>query len=338
MKTIIFLFIFSTQVAFGACNLKGNNLNGCDFSHQDLERFDFSKKKLSKINFTNANLFGANFNKTEMKNINFTKANLFGAFFVESQIDSVNFTHSDISSADFTGAKYLSYTDFKTSIKEDTIFGDLIIEKPEIIKVKNCQVIIGNSRKLDWHVAILGLTIKAGNSQKFILEGLCKLHKNSTLYFNSVTSINDRKKVFEFTYNSCRFPVHISLSENEINLKDMYNPTCLKNQNISSSPNIYCSNLSSQRDKNLCMGISRDPSYCDSLSGRDRNMCYGVSKDSSFCNYLSSQRDINLCKGMSGESQYCSYLKNSNDINMCKGNCSFITNSRDFNMCQGIRE
>lgn len=339
MKTILFLLFLTSQAAFGACDLKSNILTDCNFSYKDLENFDFSNKNISKINFTGANLFGTNFNKAYLKDINFTKANLFGAFFVESILDSVNFSNADISSADFTGTKYLSHIDFKTSMKEDTIFGDLIIEKSEIIKVKNCKVILGNSKKLDWHAAILGLAIKAGNSKKFIIEGLCKLHENSTLYFNGVTSINDRKKIFEFTYNNCRFPVHISLSKETIHLEDMYNPTCHPNIATSTTTsNIYCGKLiGSQRDINLCMGMSVDNSYCNSLaSKRDQNLCLGVGKDSTFCNYLITQRDINLCKGLSGEKQYCNYLSNSNDINLCKGKCNLIPNTRKHNMCKGI--
>lgn len=335
----IFIIILVTLTIDGSCNLKDAKISNCDFSNRNLENIDFSKKTLSNINFTNTNLFGSVFNKTKMTKVNFNNANLFGAFFVEAILDDVSFRHSDISSADFTGVSLLSPVNFNSVIKDGAIFGELFIEKPYILKVNSCKTIIGNDKKLDWNVALLGLIINASNARDFLLKNLCKLHKNSTLYFNDVTSLNKKKKKFEFTLNSCRFPVYISLSKKNIHLSDEYNKFCVKNKNISSKSNIYCSNLSSQRDRNLCMGVSINSTYCNSLSGRDKNMCFGVGKDPLYCNYLSSKRDFNLCKGMSGEREYCNYLSNSRDVNMCKGGkyCDYLSNNRDINMCKGMR-
>jgi hypothetical protein len=338
MKTIFPLFLLITQLSYASCNLSDKTLSNCDFSNKNLENVDFSKKTLNNINFTKSNLFGTIFNKTKMENVNFNKANLFGAFFVEAVLDNVTFNQSDVSSADFTGVKFLSDIKFDTATKDETTFGELTVEKPEILKVKSCEVILNNDKKSDWYAAMLSLTLDAGNAKEFLLEGLCRLHKNATFYFNEVISINKKKKKFVFTYNSCRFPIYVSLSKKNIHLTDMYNPTCLKNSNTSSRTNIYCSNLSSQRDRNLCMGVSIDSSYCNSLYGRDKNMCIGIGRDPTFCNYLSSSHDINLCKGMSGEDKYCNYLDNSRDFNMCKGGtyCNYLSNTRDINMCKGM--
>ena len=338
MKKIFLFLLLVTLTTNASCNLQNTKISNCDFSNKNLENIDFSKKTLSNINFTNTNLFGSIFNKTKMKNVNFNKANLFGAFFVKAVFDDVTFNQADVSSADFTGVRFLSDIKFDTAIKNDTIFGKLTVEKPTILKIKSCKIILNNDKKLAWHSSILSLILDAGNAEEFLLKGLCKLHKNATFYFNDVVSINKKKKKFVFTYNSCRFPVYVSLSKKNIHLTDMYNPTCLKNNSTASRTNIYCSNLSSQRDRSLCMGVSIDSSYCNSLSGRDKNMCFGIGKDSTFCNNLSSSKDINLCRGMSGEDQYCNYLKNSRDFNMCKGGtyCNYLTNPRDLNMCKGM--
>jgi len=335
IKSILTFLTLNIFVS-ASCNIESKILNNCNFSGKNFENYNFSKKNMSNIDFTNANLFGAIFNKTQMKNINFNNANLFGAFFVEATLNNINFSNSDISSADFTGAT-ISSTSFMTATQEDTIFGKMIVEKPDIIKVGNCKVIIDNEKKADWSVAMLGLTIDAGHSDKFIIGGLCKWHSGATFKFNSVTSLSKQKKKFSFTYNSCDFPVYVSIDNKNIHLEDMYNQTCLKSKNTSSSSNIYCSNLSSS-DYAMCMGMSGQTSYCNSFTsnGRDMNMCRGVGGESTYCNYLNNDRDINMCKGMSGQTQYCNYLKNDRDIHMCKGNCNFLQSSRDVNMCKGI--
>lgn len=233
MKNVFLVFILSSIGLYSSCDIKQKELNNCNFSGKSFENYNFSKKKMSNIDFSQANLFGAIFNKTKMKNVNFSNANLFGAFFVEAKLDNINFNNSDISSADFTGAT-ISSTSFKTATQEDTIFGKMIIEQPDIISVDGCKMIIPKEKKLDWYSTMMKFVMDSGHSDEFIIGSLCKWHSGGTFNLKSISSISEKKEKFVINYNSCDFPVYVSTTDKEIHIKDMYNETCVK-----SAPSTY---------------------------------------------------------------------------------------------------
>lgn len=228
--------LISSNSLFGDCDINKRELIDCDFSGKSFERYNFSNKKLSNINFSNSNLFAAIFNKTKLDNVKFKKANLFGAYFVESSLNSVDFTGADISSADFTGAS-VSLTSFFKATKEDTIFGAMKIETPDVIKIKNCKLIVDNKHKLDWANFVLSMSVKgAGGSGEFVVSSLCKNHPKSTFFLRGITSSRGKKKL-SINSHSCIFPVLVwfEKANNRIYLEDNYRSVCLKESYVSSS-------------------------------------------------------------------------------------------------------
>jgi len=316
MKKVLLILVFLNIFLSASCDIKKNKLENCNFSGKSFENYNFSKKEMSNIDFSGSNMFGTIFNKTKMKNIKFNNANLFGAFFVEATLSNIDFSNSDISSADFTGAS-ISSTSFKTATQEDTIFGQMVIEKPDIIKVKSCQMIIPNNLKLDWYSTMVSLKMSVGHSDTFIIGRLCNWHNGAIFKLNKISSISEKKDEFLLTYNSCQFPIYVSTDNKNIYLEDMYNPTCVKSKNISSYN--YCNSLNNDRDRYMCEG------KCSLLeSDRDRYMCGGK------CSLLKSDRDRYMCEGK------CSLLQSDRDRYMCGGKCSLLESDRDRNMCRAI--
>lgn len=237
MKYLILFITFISILNASHCNIKKQYIHDCNFLGQNFEHYNFSKKIIENVDFSNANLFGAIFNKTKLKNVNFTKANLFGTFFVEASLENTNFDKADISSADFTGVK-LSATNFKTAIKEDTIFGKMLIEKDDVIKVKNCKMIIPINKKVDWYSSMASLAVNSGNSYKFIIGSLCKWHNGATFKLNNIINTSQKKKKITITYNSCRFPVYVSVGSKYIHIEDTYNKVCTTSSNNHSYANL----------------------------------------------------------------------------------------------------
>lgn len=338
-KILLLLIVLYSSYSFSSCDLRKRVLRDCNFSNRNFERYNFSNKELSNINFKESNLFGAVFNKTILSNVDFTKANLFGAFFVGTFLDSVIFTGSDISSADFTGAS-VNLTSFVEAIKDDTIFGAMKSEKPDIIKAKSCKLIVDSVHKEDWSMFVLRLSIKgAGASDKFVVNSLCKWHPEGVFILHGA-SLSSEKEILSINYNSCTFSVLVWVDEtsNKVYIEDKYRSACLKESHFSS-----CNYLSGNRDMNMCKGASGQVGYCGYLSSsRDINMCKGMSVDTSYCSYLADNRDINMCKGVSENIEYCGYLADNRDMNMCKGMsgkieyCGYLSSTRDINLCKGI--
>jgi hypothetical protein len=228
MKKILLIILFLNIYLSASCDIKKNKLENCNFSGKSFENYNFSKKEMSNTDFSGANMFGAIFNKTKMRNIKFNDANLFGTFFVEATLDNVDFSNADISSADFTGAS-ISSTSFKTATQEDTIFGKMIIEKPNIIKVDNCKLIIQNDDKLSWFSLMAGLALDGlAKPSKHITSTLCSWHNGGTFKLKSMTSLSKTKDKFVFNYNQCTFPIYVWTKDDILHIEDHYNPTCLK--------------------------------------------------------------------------------------------------------------
>ena len=218
MKRVLLIILFFNIYLSASCNIKKNKLRNCNFSGKNFENYNFSKKEMSDIDFSHCNMFGAIFNKTKMKNIKFNNANLFGTFFVEATLNNVNFTNSDISSADFTGAS-ISSTSFKTAIQEDTIFGKMIIEKPAIIKIANCKLIIQNDDKLSWFSLMAGLALDGlSKPSEYITSTLCGWHSGGIFKLKKMISISKTKEKFVFNYNNCTFPVFVSTKDNILHI------------------------------------------------------------------------------------------------------------------------
>jgi len=236
-KNILILFILLySSLAFSDCNLKNKIIDNCNFSNKNFERYNFSNKYLSNINFKNSNLFGAILNKTSLKNVDFSDANLFGAFFVESSLENVVFNRSDISSADFTGTTVIG-TSFLKATKEDTIFGKMKIEKPEVVKAQNCKLVVSKEYKFDWAIFILGLSLKGtAESDKFVVNSLCNWHPKSTFLLRGISSSKGKEKL-SINYNYCTFPVSIWTDEDnkKTYIESSYRSICLKESNFSSN-------------------------------------------------------------------------------------------------------
>lgn len=232
------IFISFIGILNSACDITKQYIENCNFSKKNFENYNFSNKTLKNINFSNANLFGAIFNKTKLIKVNFNSANLFGTFFVEASLNNVDFNKADISSSDFTGVK-LNNTNFNTAIQEDTIFGKMLIEKDDVIKVKNCKIIIPIKEKRDWYLSMLTLSIGSGHSDKFIIGSLCKWHNGGNFILNKITDISKKKKKFMLTYNSCEFPIYVTLGRKTISIEDKYNKICKKSTKPISSDQNY---------------------------------------------------------------------------------------------------
>lgn len=241
-----------------SCDIKKEYVNNCNFSGQNFENYNFSKKTLNNIDFSNANLFGAVFNKTKLTNVNFNSSNLFGTFFVEASLNHVSFDKADISSSDFTGVK-INATNFDTAKQEDTIFGKMLIEKDDVIKIKNCKMIIPIKKKIDWYTAMADLSLHGGNSDEFIIESLCKWHNGGTFKLNNIIRTSKKKKKLTITYNSCKFPVYVSVGSKKTYIEDTYNKVCVK-----SSP--------SHSDSNLGYVLVNFESACGLIGCNDKNL------------------------------------------------------------------
>lgn len=232
MKWLI-LFVIYMSMLNASCDIKKQYISDCNFSEQSFENYNFSKKTLKNIDFSNANLFGAVFNKSKLTNVNFDSANLFGTFFVEASLKHVTFDKADISSSDFTGVK-LSATNFRTAIQKDTIFGKMLIEKDDVIKVKNCKMIVPIKKKTDWYTAMLSLSLDSGNSDEFIIGSLCKWHNDATFKLNNIVNTSKKKRKLTITYNRCKFPVYVSTDSKKTYIEDTYNKVCLKSSPVKS--------------------------------------------------------------------------------------------------------
>ena len=303
MKYLV-LFVVCMGILRASCDIKKEFINDCNFTGQSFENYNFSKKTLKNIDFSNANLFGAVFNKTKLTNINFDSANLFGTFFVEASLRHVNFDKADISSSDFTGVK-LSATNFNTAIQEDTIFGKMLIEKDDVIKVKNCKIVVPINKKQNWYNAMLSLSLDGGNSDEFIIGSLCKWHKGATFKLNNIIDVSKKKKKLTITYNGCKFPVYVSVGSKKTYIEDTYNKVCVKSSpsHTGSSLDYVMVNFESVcgfmpcEDKNL--KISGGPgSFSANFNGSTSGAIYkGYSGKLSGRYNWSAQFDNNFCSG-----------------------------------------
>ena len=337
MKKIFLIIILISLYLDASCDIKKSELKNCNFSGKNFENYNFSNKEMSNINFSGANMLGAIFSKTKMKNIKFNKANLFGAFFVEAKLNNIDFSNSDISGADFTGAS-ISNTSFKIATQEDTIFGKMIIEKPDVIKVDSCQLIIQNNDKLTWYSTMLGLALDGlKKPSTFIIATLCNWHQGATFKLKDLSESSKTKDKFVFNYKNCTFPVYVWKESDMLHIQDHYNPTCVKsNSSILSS--------SSKETRNSCLAnVKHDDSYCYAIDNQDmKNSCLAnVEHTDSYCYAINNQDMKNSClANVEHTNSYCYAINNQDMKNSCLANvehtdsyCYAINNQDIKNSC-----
>ncbi|MEE9338670.1 MAG: pentapeptide repeat-containing protein [Methylococcaceae bacterium] len=318
-----------------------NKIEDCDFSNKNFQGAIFSNKIFKRVNFDNSNLFGTIFNKTHLEDVSFKNANLFGAFFVEADLTNVDFTDADISSSDFTGTTRMNVV-FLRAVQDDTVFGEMAIEQPEIIKLEKCQLTIKNEDKLTWHSTMLGFTIKGKKDPDlFVLEALCKWHHFRDLALEKINSNNEKAKI-TFSHNACSFPVYLWTKNETINIESFYSSSCLKKQKSDMSG---LAGISPSDMKNWCLGITQYKTNCYNINNNDiTNACLGMTKYQSNCYDIANTDLKNLCLGTTENSTNCYSINNSDLKNTCLGmteyktNCYSIQNNNIKNLCLGVTE
>ncbi|MGH7327509.1 MAG: M56 family metallopeptidase, partial [Polyangiaceae bacterium] len=83
------------------CDYRHADLNGRDFSKQNLNGADFEGAKLRGARFDNAHLVGTNFSRADLRDASFANANLVGCNLSRAQLDGTNFAGARLVGCNF---------------------------------------------------------------------------------------------------------------------------------------------------------------------------------------------------------------------------------------------
>lgn len=121
--------------------LENLNLDGFDFSRQNLMHADFKNCSLKGVSFKGANLSACIFSNCELAGADFTDANLTCAWFDESNIAHCVFDNAMLYRTDLSGAKNIATSNFTSASYYKTRTRDKEQEMVAYIRGKNNRIV-----------------------------------------------------------------------------------------------------------------------------------------------------------------------------------------------------
>jgi hypothetical protein len=106
------------------------------------------------------------------------------------------------------------------------------IEKPDIIQVNSCKLVIPNDKKSIWYILMASLAIQgAEKPDDFIINSLCQWHPNKNYTLIDIGRDNEKHKIV-LKNNKCTFPVFVWNSKEKTHLRDHYNSVCKNKEEL----------------------------------------------------------------------------------------------------------